>query len=266
MANKLENHYVVVFAKNVLKYIELGKINGISITDKTLMEHIIRNKITDYAAVKLINDTLLKNKEILESYGLKYTSLAEANDKLIQEKKVFQYINIQIVGDNNVIEIRLPFLTRAKFDPLIKFFKEELDMEFEKRRDTDPVWFTYIRDESIFDDILNNPLVKDIGYEIDKAKVKKAVERIAIEKEKQKKLFNLSVTSKLNDSAEFKGLFEKFYPFQKVALEYSKHKSSILIADEMGLGKTLQAIGIMEYHQLYPAVIVVPANLKKNWV
>ena len=265
MAN-FNNHYVVKFAQVALEYEKKGKIQGIDVADKMLLNHVMRGKIKEYDIVKLIDKALCKYKALFSTYGIEYKSLVETNDVKTKSKPVFNKLSIYVDLNSNMLEIRLPWLTRNKFEPLIKFFREELDMEFEKRQDKDPVWFTIIRDEGIFDDIKNNPLVQEIGYESDERQIQDSIVKIKVDKESQKKLFGLSMTGNLGiETEEFKGVFSKLYPFQQVSIEYSKHRSSILIADEMGLGKTLQALAIIEYHQLYPAVIVVPAMLRKNW-
>jgi SWI/SNF-related matrix-associated actin-dependent regulator 1 of chromatin subfamily A len=248
-----------------LDFVKQGKIVGFGTPEKILLEHLLRGKITDYGKVKLIDEAILKNQDVLDKYEIDYESLSSKNDEVNKERPVYDKINITIAGDNNVIEIRLPWLPKDKFDILIGFFKKELDLQFEFRRGEEGVWFSLIRDINIFDELLNHPLVKLLGYDIDEEKVKKAKDKIKIEIEKQKKLFELSVTAQMEETEEFKGMFEKLYPFQKVSVEYSKLKRSILIADEMGLGKTIQALAIIEFHQLYPALIVVPAMLKKNW-
>jgi len=265
VSNNYNEHYTVKFAKLFLDFVKQGKIQGFSGADRILLEHLLRGKITDYGKVKLIDECLVKNKSVLDKYEIDYETLSSKNDEVNKERPVYDKINIKIVGDNNVIEVRLPWLPKDKFDILIGFFKKDLDFQFEFRQNQDGVWFSIIRDENVFDELTNHPLVKVIGYDIDEEKVKKAKQRLKKEIEKQKKLFELSVTAEMEETEEFKGMFEKLYPFQKVSVEYSKHKRSILIADEMGLGKTIQALAIIEYHQLYPALIVVPAMLKKNW-
>lgn len=56
-------------------------------------------------------------------------------------------------------------------------------------------------------------------------------------------------------------------PFQKVGIEFiSANDGNALIADQMGLGKTLQAIGSIKHNGWYPAVIMMPASLKLNWM
>ena len=264
--SNLENHYTVKFARLLLDYEKQGKITGILNIDKILLNHVMRNKIKEYDVVKLIDQTLCKYEDLFKQAGIKYKTLEEINSVKVGGKPAFNKISVYIDLQSNMLEIRLPWLTKEKFEPLIKFFREEMDMEFEKRMDSDPVWFTIIRDEKIFDDLKNNKTVKELGYEIDENQIKKSKEKLKVDKESQKQLFKLSTTAVLGTETEqFKGVFEKLYPFQKVAVEYSKFRNGILIADEMGLGKTLEALAIIEYHQLYPAVIVVPTMLRKNW-
>lgn len=42
-------------------------------------------------------------------------------------------------------------------------------------------------------------------------------------------------------------------------------RGGVLIGDEQGLGKTVQAIAVLEATQSFPAVIVAPASLRRNW-
>jgi len=261
-----EGHYTVIFARQLLDFINKGKIKGLSKADLMLMEHVMRGKVKEYEVVKLLDQTLNKYLDLFKQYKIKFKSLADINAAKTGGKRAFNKLSIYVDLHSNMLEVRLPWLTREKFDPLIKYFKEELDMEFEMRRDEDPVWFTMVRDDAVFHDLFRNDLVKEIGYDVDKAQVLKSIDKLKVDKEEQKKLFKLSTTANLGvETDNFKGMFAKLYPFQKVAIEYSKFRNGILIADEMGLGKTLQALAIMEYHQLYPAVIVVPAMLRKNW-
>lgn len=261
-----ESHKTVQFSRRFLDMIKKGKIKGFPNTDKILFEHILRGKVKDYGIVKILDDTIMKNKDVLEKYNIPYKSLSDNNKEANKSKKIFSDIDISIVGETlNVIEVRLPWITRNKFDKLIKFFKEDLDMQFDYRNDSDPVWYTVIRDTSVFDELMNNEIVKEIGYRIDNNKIEKSKEYLKEDLKKQKELFKLSTTANLGETSEFQGMFDKFYPFQKVAPEYSRHKNAILIADEMGLGKTLQALGIAEYHNAFPAICIVPANLRSNW-
>ena len=262
----LETHYTVLFARLLLSNIKSKKIVGITATDIMLLNHVMRNPVTEYDTVKLIDQAMCKYIDVFKSYNIPFKSLTDINSKKTGGKPVFNKISIYIDLHKNLLELRLPWLTREKFEPLIKFLKESLGMQFENRKDQDPVWFVLVREERVYELLLNNQMVKDIGYEVDADNIKKSIEKLNIDKENQKKLFKLSTTANLGaELNEFTNSFNKLYPFQKVAVEYSKHKHAILIADEMGLGKSVQALSIIEHHNLYPAVIIVPAMLRKNW-
>ncbi len=60
----------------------------------------------------------------------------------------------------------------------------------------------------------------------------------------------------------FKGELKEF---QKEGLGYLLQNSRPLLADEMGLGKTPQALAFLSETQSYPAIIVVPPHLVRNW-
>jgi SWI/SNF-related matrix-associated actin-dependent regulator 1 of chromatin subfamily A len=58
-------------------------------------------------------------------------------------------------------------------------------------------------------------------------------------------------------------------PFQRAGVEYiDAHGGRALVADEMGLGKTAQAIGWLNlrHEKALPALVVVPAIVRVNWV
>ena len=42
-------------------------------------------------------------------------------------------------------------------------------------------------------------------------------------------------------------------------------KRGVFIGDEQGLGKTVQALGVLEVTDAYPAVVVVPTSVRLNW-
>ena len=53
--------------------------------------------------------------------------------------------------------------------------------------------------------------------------------------------------------------------FQKEGLSYLIGTERALLADEMGLGKTIQALAFLSATQAYPAIVVAPPHLIKNW-
>jgi SNF2 family DNA or RNA helicase len=61
------------------------------------------------------------------------------------------------------------------------------------------------------------------------------------------------------------GLGKQLFPFQRAGVEFAVKAENVLIADEMGLGKTIQALAVLKHSGLFPAVVVCPASLKRNW-
>lgn len=64
------------------------------------------------------------------------------------------------------------------------------------------------------------------------------------------------------------GLQMELFPFQKKGVAFIEAKDGrALIGDEMGLGKTAQALAWLQLRKkARPAVVVVPASLKLNWM
>ena len=61
------------------------------------------------------------------------------------------------------------------------------------------------------------------------------------------------------------GLKGSLRGFQRAGVAYVRHRPKTLIADEMGLGKTIQALAAIEDQQAYPAIVIVPAAVTRNW-
>lgn len=54
-------------------------------------------------------------------------------------------------------------------------------------------------------------------------------------------------------------------PFQEEGLAFLLRTDRCLLADEMGLGKTVQALAMLSQLSAYPALIIAPAHLMRNW-
>ena len=57
----------------------------------------------------------------------------------------------------------------------------------------------------------------------------------------------------------------KLTPFQEEGLAFLMRTDRCLLADEMGLGKTVQALAMLTQANAYPAMIIAPAHLIRNW-
>ena len=54
-------------------------------------------------------------------------------------------------------------------------------------------------------------------------------------------------------------------PFQQEGLAFLLRTDRALLADEMGLGKTVQALAMLAQAGAYPALVVAPPHLMRNW-
>lgn len=56
-----------------------------------------------------------------------------------------------------------------------------------------------------------------------------------------------------------------YLPYQKAGILYAEDRNKLLIGDSPGLGKTIQAVGIINNHDVQSGLIICPASLKLNW-
>lgn len=84
-------------------------------------------------------------------------------------------------------------------------------------------------------------------------------ESLAFTLKKKEQLLNPTIAT---PPVEFKGELREF---QKEGLAFLQNNGRTLLADEMGLGKTVQALAYLAKEKLYPAIIVAPPHLIKNW-
>jgi len=252
----LDNHHTVQFTKLLLKFSKT--ISEISDNDLIIFKHLLSKKIQSFQVIKLLDDIIIKYKDVLKNkYNIEYITLQEINKEITKDKKTFDNAIISI--NNNILEIKLPWLTKELSDQISNFLLENNFLYDEK------VWYCVNYNETIFDKIENNEIFNKIGFnKFNDLYKKEIIEKIKQNKDEQKKLFELSAKS--NTNITFNGNLNNLYPYQKVVVEYSLHRKSILIADQMGLGKSASALAIAEYHNLYPVVCIVPANIKYNWI
>lgn len=98
------------------------------------------------------------------------------------------------------------------------------------------------------------------GYDIDE-RVQDAIDKILAE-----------FAGKIALSSAASGDFDldlppglSLFPFQKAGVKYAMEAGNVLIADEMGLGKTVQALATIKLADAFPAIVICPASLKRNW-
>jgi SWI/SNF-related matrix-associated actin-dependent regulator of chromatin subfamily A-like protein 1 len=72
--------------------------------------------------------------------------------------------------------------------------------------------------------------------------------------------------SRATDASIDLDIASRMYPFQRAGVAYVHQHGRVLIGDEMGLGKTVQALASLELEGAYPALVVVPAVVKLNWL
>jgi SNF2 family DNA or RNA helicase len=81
----------------------------------------------------------------------------------------------------------------------------------------------------------------------------------------------ITPSNELREALDYEdGRFEDLFPHQKAGVEFLVRARRALLADEPGLGKTAQAIRALQKieengEQAFPALVVCPNTLKKNW-
>lgn len=68
------------------------------------------------------------------------------------------------------------------------------------------------------------------------------------------------------EAIDLKGFGKTLLPYQVAAVAYGLENDSVLNADEVGLGKTVESLATLWARKAFPAIVVVPAHLKLNWI
>jgi SNF2 family DNA or RNA helicase len=58
---------------------------------------------------------------------------------------------------------------------------------------------------------------------------------------------------------------DRLYPFQRVGREFLVAAKNALLGDEQGTGKTIQVLAALRKTDAYPALIICPNSVKRNW-
>lgn len=88
----------------------------------------------------------------------------------------------------------------------------------------------------------------------------------ALEQAREHVLLRMNAEKLPRRSTPPEGTFEgELREFQKEGLSFLLANPRTLLADEMGLGKTVQALACLAAAKEFPALIVVPPHLLRNW-
>ncbi|MDX2187743.1 MAG: DEAD/DEAH box helicase [Opitutaceae bacterium] len=96
---------------------------------------------------------------------------------------------------------------------------------------------------------------------------KSAREALAIELEKQaRKSASTECKEEMIKIEKLGKLDQALRNFQRHGILWLSKVKRGYLGDEQGLGKSIQALGVVEYSEAYPAVVVCPVKIKKNWI
>lgn len=185
-------------------------------------------------------------------------------------------------SSNNKIDVKFilstkGFMEKLDFDEYLKFIHSLADKGIRKKYNVEnKKWTVHVTS------------LENIQYFIDNCqKLQKKFSAIQFEFNKQRLVDLKSLLDNTNDNNDIKyklssalqalpeiniddnklqQIFKKsLLKFQKVPLQYWTLQKSLLLADDMGIGKTIQALSVISYYQLYPAIIICPNMVKINW-
>ena len=86
----------------------------------------------------------------------------------------------------------------------------------------------------------------------------------------QERVTRIDPSNSLREITELEGSYTDLFPHQRAGVEFLATARRALLADEPGLGKTAQAIRALarlteQGEDVFPAMVVCPNTLKKNW-
>jgi len=86
----------------------------------------------------------------------------------------------------------------------------------------------------------------------------------------QERATRIDPSNSLREITELEGSYADLFPHQRAGVEFLATARRALLADEPGLGKTAQAIRALarlteQGEDVFPAMVVCPNTLKKNW-
>ena len=235
--------------------------NGFNQFDAKFVRSVVSRPNISYQQLKALHKVLSRYKNQLLKMGLNYDNLIipeqESEDSspvsfytpsngtiftdqqpnTIIEPKKTQKISIYEADDS--VYFKCGFVGREEFNLLLRFFKDNRGFKFNPDKKQ---WYIPLKDKNsitYINEICRNKIdiFTKLGYEIVedvfvKLGSKPPPKKIIAVANPDDSLFELSTQQYSN--IEITGLKHELFPFQKVAVEYSKNRKTILIADEMG--------------------------------
>jgi len=268
------NHDIVKAAKTLLEICD-GAITedgkGYNGYDSEFVRSVLSRNFVSFKQLNAIYKILRKyKKQLLNYFNILYEELElpkEIEVKKFQKVEIISEIYMTKNNKFNQVQLRLKKQkNKIPYDSFIHI-KDVFKNNGFRYDSIKTEWYYILNDYKKDYEIIEN-IKNSIDSSISKIKYERNNELIKeIEQKKinDKKAIEESYTMEAKKLTEIKGLTYKPYPFQLAMVEYMENRKNVLVGDEMGLGKTIEAIATIQHYNLYPAVIIVPAMLKKNW-
>ena len=235
---------------------------GFNQFDSNFVRSVISRPNISYAQLKALYKVLSRYKNQLLKMGLNYDELILPEQLIDENVSIYtpetqtSIFNSDHSKTNTTTEtkktpkvfiyeydgsvyFKIGFIDRNDFSLILRFFKDNIGFRFNPDKKQ---WYIPLKDKksSIYITEINNlkiAIINKLGFEIQPELLSKL--QIA---EPPKKIIEVAnpddsfyeLSSQQYSNIEVTGLKKTLFPFQKVAVEYSINKKSILIADEMG--------------------------------